>query len=136
VSKPFAAMCVLTLVDRGSVDLDSPMQRYWPELRAEASVRDVLGHRAGLVALDEDAPEEAFYDWGLMCSLLAAQTPTWPPGTAQGESALFYGHLLGELVRRVDGRTLGRFLREEVCGPRDPTSTSGWASPSSHGSPT
>src|SRR5262249_10249923 len=51
------------------------------------------------------------------CSLLAAQEPAWPPGTALGESALFYGHLVGELVRRADGRGLGRFLREEICGP-------------------
>src|SRR3712207_6486706 len=117
VTKPFAAVCVLVLVERGLVDLDSPMQRYWPGLRAPASVRDVLSHRAGLVVLDEEAPEEAFYDWTLLCSMLARQEPAWVPGTAQGESALFYGHLLGEVVRRVDGRTLGRFLREEVCGP-------------------
>jgi CubicO group peptidase (beta-lactamase class C family) len=119
VTKPFAAVAVLTLVDRGLVELDAPMQRYWPELRAEATVRDVLSHRAGVVAIDEAAPEEAFYDWELMCSLLARQEPVWPPGTAQGESALFMGHLLGEVVRRVDGRSLGRFLREEVCGPND-----------------
>jgi CubicO group peptidase (beta-lactamase class C family) len=117
VAKPFAALCVLTLVDRGLVELDAPMQRYWPELRAEASVRDVLSHRAGVVVLDEEAPEEAFYDWELMCSLLARQEPTWTPGTAQGESALFYGHLLGQVVRKVDGRSVGRFLREEICGP-------------------
>jgi CubicO group peptidase (beta-lactamase class C family) len=119
VTKPFTAMCVLTLVDRGMVDLDAPMQRYWPELRATASVRDVLAHRAGVVVLDEDAPEEAFYDWGLMCSLLARQEPAWAPGTAHGESALFYGHLLGQVVRQVDGRSVGRFLREEICGPHD-----------------
>jgi CubicO group peptidase (beta-lactamase class C family) len=118
-TKPFAALCVLTLVDRGLVDLDAPMRRYWPQLRAEASVRDVLSHRAGVVVLDEAAPEEAFYDWGLMCSLLARQEPAWAPGTAQGESALFYGHLLGQVVRRVDGRSVGRFLREEICGPHD-----------------
>src|ERR671921_743150 len=118
VTKPFAALCVLTLVERGEVDLDAPMQRYWPELHAAATVRDVLAHRAGLVALDEEAPEEAFYDWELMCSLLARQEPAWEPGTGQGESALFYGHLLGEVVRRVDGRSLGRFLRDEVCGPQ------------------
>lgn len=117
VTKPFAAVAVLSLVQRGLVDLEAPMQRYWPELTAEATVRDVLAHRAGLVALDEDAPEEAFYDWDLMCSLLSRQEPSWPPGTAQGESALFYGHLLGELVRRTDGRSLGTYLREEVCGP-------------------
>src|SRR4029079_4221905 len=91
--------------------------RYWPELRAAATVRDVLAHRSGLVVLDDEAPEEAFYDWQLMCSLLARQEPAWDPGTAQGESALFYGHLLGEVVRRVDGRSLGTFLREEGCGP-------------------
>ncbi len=119
VTKPFAAMCVLMLVDRGLVDLDAPMQRYWPELLARASVRDVLSHRAGVVVLEEDAPEEAFYDWELMCSLLARQEPTWAPGTAHGESALFYGHLLGQVVRQVDGRSVGRFLREEVCGPHD-----------------
>ncbi|RYP81142.1 class A beta-lactamase-related serine hydrolase [Nocardioides guangzhouensis] len=119
VTKPFAALCVLTLADRGLVDLDDPMQLFWPELRAAASVRDVLAHRAGLVVLDADAPQEAFYDWGLMCSLLARQEPTWPPGSAQGESALFYGHLLGQVVRAVDGRSLGRFLREEICNPHD-----------------
>ncbi len=117
VTKPFAALCVLTLVDRGLVDLDAPMQRYWPELTATATVRDVLSHRAGLVVLAEEAPTEAFYDWDLMCALLARQQPSWPPGSAHGESALFYGHLLGQVVRAVDGRTLGAFLREEVCGP-------------------
>ena len=119
VTKPIAASTVLTMVDRGLVDLDAPMQRYWPELRASASVRDVLSHRAGLVVLDDDAPEEAFYDWDLMCSLLARQEPSWTPGAAQGESALFYGHLLGQVVRAVDGRSLGRFLREEICVPHD-----------------
>ena len=119
VTKPFAALCVLTLVDRGLVELDAPMQSYWPELRADATARDVLSHRAGLVVLDEDVPEEAFYDWGLMCSLLAGQEPSWPPGTAQGESAFLYGHPLGQVVRAVDGRSLGRFLREEICGPHD-----------------
>lgn len=54
-----------------------------------------------------------------MCRLIVDQQPTWPPGTAHGESALFYGHLIGEVVRRVDGRTLGRFQREEICAPLD-----------------
>ena len=117
VSKPFAALPALLLVDRGLLDLDAPARRYWPQLRAAATVREVLSHQAGVVALDEPAGTEAFYDWDRMCTLLAAQEPAWPPGTAHGESALFYGHLTGELVRRVDGRRPGRFLREEVCGP-------------------
>ena len=117
VSKPFAALAALVLVDRGRLDLDAPARRYWPQLRADATVRQVLSHQAGVVALDEPAPAAAFHDWDRLCALLAAQEPAWPPGTAHGESALFYGHLVGELVRRVDGRGVGRFLREEVCGP-------------------
>ncbi len=119
VTKPFAALCALRLVDRGELDLDAPVQRYWPDFRADATVRHVLSHQAGVVALDEPAPTEVFYDWDRLCSLLAGQRPAWEPGTAHGESALFYGHLVGELVRRVDGRSLGRFLRDEVCGPSD-----------------
>lgn len=117
VSKPFAAVCALLLVDRGQLELDAPVRRYWPQFRAPADVRQLLSHQAGVVALDEPAPTEAFYHWDWLCALLAAQEPAWEPGTAHGESALFYGHLVGELVRRVDGRGLGRFLREEVCGP-------------------
>ena len=117
VTKPFTAVAVLVLAERGVLDLDVPVQRWWPELRAETTLRQVLAHRSGLVVLDDPAPEEAFYDWGLMCSLLEAQQPSWVPGAAQGESALFYGHLLGEVVRRADGRSVGRVLAEEVCGP-------------------
>lgn len=118
VSKPFAAVCALRLAESGRLELDAPVQRYWPEFRAPATVRHVLSHQAGVVMLDQPVPTEAFYDWDRLCALLAAQEPCWEPGTAHGESALFYGHLVGELVRRVDGRGLGQFLREEVCGPR------------------
>jgi CubicO group peptidase (beta-lactamase class C family) len=117
VSKPFAAMPALLLVDRGLLDLDGPAQRWWPELTAPATVRQLMSHQAGVVALDEPAPTELFYDWTGLCERLAAQTPAWPPGTAHGESALFYGHLVGELARRVDGRSPGALLRDEVCGP-------------------
>lgn len=117
VTKPFAAMCALVLADRGRIDLDAPLSRYWPELTAATTMRQVLAHQAGIVVLDVDAPTQAFYDWDLMRGLLEQQQPTWEPGTAHGESALFYGHLVGEVVRRVDGRTLGRFLQDEVCGP-------------------
>jgi CubicO group peptidase (beta-lactamase class C family) len=117
VTKPFTAVCALLLVQRGQLDLDAPMQRYWQQFRARATVRDVLSHQAGVVALDASAPTEIFYDWNALCALLAGQAPEWEPGTAHGESALFYGHLVGELVHRIDGRSVGRFLREEVCGP-------------------
>jgi CubicO group peptidase (beta-lactamase class C family) len=117
VSKPFAAVCALRLAEDGRLELDAPVQRYWPEFRAPATVRQILSHQAGVVMLDPPVPTEAFYDWELLCGLLAGQEPAWEPGTAHGESALFYGHLVGELVRRVDGRLPGAFLREEICGP-------------------
>jgi CubicO group peptidase (beta-lactamase class C family) len=117
VSKPFVAVCALLLADRGLIELDAPVQRYWPRFRAPATVRHLLSHQAGVVALDRPVPTEVFYDWDATCSLLADQEPCWAPGTSHGESALFYGHLVGEVIRRVDGRLPGQFLREEVCGP-------------------
>jgi CubicO group peptidase (beta-lactamase class C family) len=117
VSKPFAAMCALLLVDRGLLDLDASVQRYWPEFRAPATIRQILSHQAGVVAIDQPVPTETFYDWNHLSRLLAAQVPAWPPGTAHGESALFFGHLVGEPVRRIDGRSLGQFLRSEICRP-------------------
>jgi CubicO group peptidase (beta-lactamase class C family) len=117
VSKPFVACCALMLVDRGLLELDAPVQRYWPELRTPTTVRQVLSHQSGIVALDQPAPVDVFFDWNRMCELLAVQEPAWQPGTRLGESALFYGHLVGELVHRIDGRLPGAFLREEICGP-------------------
>lgn len=117
VTKPFAAVCVLALAERGLVELDAPMTTYWPALPGGATVRQVLSHTSGHVLLDEPLPVDAFYDWTTLCAALERQQPTWPPGTAVGESALFYGHLLGQVVRAVDGRSLGAFLREEICAP-------------------
>jgi CubicO group peptidase (beta-lactamase class C family) len=119
VAKPFTAVCALVLVERGLLDLDRPLQTWWPELRTRATLRQVLSHRAGLVVLDEPAPTDVFFDWDRLCGLLAQQEPSWEPGTASGESALFFGHLVGEVVRRVDGRSLGRFLAEEICEPAE-----------------
>jgi len=117
VSKPLGAVCVLLLIDRGRIDIDAPVQAYWPEFTAAASVRQLLSHQAGVVALSKEAPTELFYDWDAMCRALAATAPAWEPGSSHGESALFYGHLVGELVRRVDGRSLGRFFWEEIAQP-------------------
>ncbi len=117
VTKPFVAVCALVLVERGVLDLDAPVQRYWPEMQARTTPRHMLAHRSGHVVLDEPMPAEAWQDWDRLCTALARQVPAWEPGTAHGESALFYGHLIGELVRRVDGRPLGRFLRDEVTEP-------------------
>jgi CubicO group peptidase (beta-lactamase class C family) len=117
VTKPFAAVCALVLVQRGRLDLDAPVQQYWPEFSTPATVRQVLSHQVGVVALDDPAETELLYDWHRLCDVLARQPPAWESGSAIGECALFYGHLVGELVRRVDGRSLGAFLRDEVAGP-------------------
>ena len=117
VTKPFAAVCALVLVDRGVLDLDAPLTTYWPEMVAATTLRQVLSHQSGHALLEKPAPAEALLDWDRMCALVAAQPPLWEPGHGCGESALLYGHLVGEVVRRVDGRSLGTFLREEVCDP-------------------
>ncbi|SCE67011.1 CubicO group peptidase, beta-lactamase class C family [Micromonospora viridifaciens] len=117
VGKPVVALCLLMLVDRGRVDLDRPVAAYWPGFRAPATVRQVLSHTAGLPAFPVPRPAEAVADWALLCADLAAAEPEWAPGSVAGEHAWTYGHLVGELVRRVDGRSVGRFLAEEIAGP-------------------
>ncbi|GAB7041547.1 MULTISPECIES: serine hydrolase domain-containing protein [Catenuloplanes] len=120
VGKPVAALCVLLLVARGRLGLDDPVTRHWPECRTPAvTVRQLLDHTAGLVAFPPGLPATAFADWDLLTSSLATAPPAWEPGTVAGEFALTYGHPLGELVRRVDGRTLGAFLRDEIAVPWD-----------------
>jgi CubicO group peptidase (beta-lactamase class C family) len=118
VTKAFTATCALMLVDRGVVDLDAPVQTYWPEFATPATVRQVLSHQVGVVALEANAPAELLLDWDGLCARLAAEEPRWESGTAIGECALFYGHLVGEIVRRVDGRSLGTFLRDELARPQ------------------
>lgn len=117
VAKPVAALCLLALVDRGRLDLDDPVVDHWPGFRAPATVRQVLAHTAGLPAFPVPRPAAAVADWDLLCADLAAAEPEWPPGSVAGEHAWTYGHLVGELVRRVDGRSVGRFLAEEIAGP-------------------
>ena len=121
VVKPLAAACLLLLVERGSVGLDDPVARWWPEFGAagkeELTVRQVLAHQAGLHLFEQPPALATLLDWQAMVDLLARSTPAWPPGTAHAEHVATYGHLVGEVVRRVDGRTLGAFLREELAGP-------------------
>jgi CubicO group peptidase (beta-lactamase class C family) len=121
VTKPMAAFCVLVLADRGVLGLDDTVARHWPEFaqagKDRVTVRQLLSHQAGLVALRDPQPPELIVDWDRTCASLAAEAPWWEPGTAHAEHTVFYGHLCGELVRRVDGRSLGRFWREEVAVP-------------------
>lgn len=119
--KPLAGACVLALVARGAVGLDQPVRELWPELRAGADgrllVRHVLTHAAGLSAVPPPGTLDLLLDWDVTVAGLEAAQPEWAPGEAVGEHAMTYGHLVGELVRRADGRTLGRFLAEELSGP-------------------
>ena len=121
VSKPLVATCALVLADRGELDLDAPVARYWPEYaqagKEATLVRHLLAHQTGILALSETQPPEALLDWDRVTRLLAAAPPLWEPGTGHGEEAGFYGHLVGEVVRRVDGRSVGRFFAEEIAGP-------------------
>jgi CubicO group peptidase (beta-lactamase class C family) len=105
VGKPVIALAVLLLVERGLIALDDPMARHWPSFRTDASVRQVLTHTAALPAFPVPRDSSAWSEWDVLCADLAAATPEWEPGTVAAEHALTYGHLLGELVRRVDGRS-------------------------------
>ncbi|GIH95521.1 serine hydrolase domain-containing protein [Planobispora siamensis] len=120
-TKGVVALCAHMLADRGELDLDAPVASYWPEFAAGGKqgipVRDLLSHRAGLSGLREPTSPADLLDWELMTSRLAAAEPLWEPGTRSGYHALTYGYLVGEVIRRVGGRTVGRFLREEVTGP-------------------
>jgi CubicO group peptidase (beta-lactamase class C family) len=115
------ALCAHMLVDRGQLDLDAPVARWWPEFAAHGKAaitpRQILSHSAGLAALRAPLTEAALFDWSAMTAALAGEAPWWEPGTASGYHALTYGFLVGELIRRIDGRTPGAFLREEVAQP-------------------
>ncbi|UFQ19274.1 MULTISPECIES: serine hydrolase domain-containing protein [Streptomyces] len=120
-TKGLTALCAHLLVDRGELDLDAPVARYWPRFaqagKAEIPVRWLLSHRSGLIAPSEPLGPGAVYDWEKVTEALAATAPWWPPGTAQGYHAVTFGFLVGEVVRRVTGVSLGTFLRAEVTGP-------------------
>jgi CubicO group peptidase (beta-lactamase class C family) len=120
VTKGMTALCAHRLIERGALDLDAPVARYWPEFSQRGkhaiSVRWLLSHRAGLPALRTPLAPETLYDWDAMCSALAAAEPCVPPGQLSYHPVTF-GWLVGELVRRVDGRSLGRFFREEIAEP-------------------
>src|SRR5260370_3786737 len=110
-SKGLAALCAHRLVDQGKLDLDAPIARYWPEFaqagKSELPVHVVLSHPAGLPAIKQALPSEALYDWDVITSALAPQTPWWPPRSKHGYQALTFGYLVGELGRRGTGKSLG-----------------------------
>jgi CubicO group peptidase (beta-lactamase class C family) len=123
-TKGMVAMCAHLLIDRGLLDPDAPVGEIWPEwaagaggAKARTTVRMMLSHQAGVPALRQRLPDGACYDWDAMCDRLAAEAPFWEPGTRNGYHMLTFGWVAGELVRRLGGRSLGRFLAEEIAGP-------------------
>jgi CubicO group peptidase (beta-lactamase class C family) len=122
-TKGMAAMTLAIANARGWLDYDAPVARYWPEFaqngKAAITVRQLLGHEAGLVLLDEIPPVEKVRDMDYMARVLARQKPAWPPGTRHGYHAMSIGLYAQELMRRVDPwhRTLGRFFHEEIARP-------------------
>ena len=121
VGKAMAALTLLVLVDRGEVDLDAPVARYWPAFAAagkgEITVRTLLAHRAGLPAIRAPLPPFALYDWDAMTAALAAEEPWWQPGSQHGYHVNTFGFLVGEVVRRVTADAFRDVFRREIAGP-------------------
>jgi CubicO group peptidase (beta-lactamase class C family) len=120
-TKGITAVCANLLAQQGLLDLDAPVASYWPEFKAEGKesipVRWVLSHRAGVPVVDRLLTVEDIFAWFPVVETIAAQKPLWEPGTAHGYHGQSYGYMVGELVRRITGRTIGTFLADEVSGP-------------------
>ena len=120
-TKGATALAAHLLAAAGELDVDAPVATYWPEFAAAGKdrvlVRHLLNHQAGLPALRDPVPAGGFYDWDDVVGRLAAETPFWEPGTRHGYHALTFGFLVGEVVRRVSGRSLGRFVADEIASP-------------------
>jgi CubicO group peptidase (beta-lactamase class C family) len=120
-TKTITSLAALMLVDRGELDVYAPVAKYWPEFAANGKdgieVRHLMSHTSGVSGWDPPFVGEDMYDWESSVTRLAAQAPWWEPGTASGYHALNQGHLVGEVIRRVSGKTLKQFVAEEIAGP-------------------
>jgi len=120
-TKTMTALTALLLADRGQLDFDAPVARYWPEFaangKAGVKVSHLMSHAAGLSGWKEPLKGEDLYDWEKVTGLLAEQAPYWEPGTACGYHAMTQGYLVGEVIRRVAGKSVGTVFREEIAGP-------------------
>lgn len=122
-TKTQMALCALILADRGLLDLDVPVATYWPEFGANGKegvlVRHLLSHTSGVSGWAQPVEVTDLYDWEKSTSMLASQEPWWEPGISSGYHALNQGHLVGEVIRRITGKKLGEFFRDEVARPLD-----------------
>ncbi len=120
-TKTMTFLCALMLADRGQLDFHAPVATYWPEFaeagKASVEVRHLMGHTSGLCGWDQKIEPEQLADWELCTTLLAAQKPWWEPGTASGYHALTQGYLIGEVVRRITGESIGAWFAREVAKP-------------------
>jgi CubicO group peptidase (beta-lactamase class C family) len=120
-TKTVTALALLTLVERGKLDVHAPVADYWPEFaangKADIRVEQLMAHTSGVAGWDPPFTVQDMYDWDSSVARLAAQAPWWEPGTASGYHAQNQGHLLGEVLRRVDGRSLKQYVAEELAGP-------------------
>lgn len=120
-TKTMTFLCALMLHDSGELDFNAPVAKYWPEFaqagKEKVLVRHVMGHTAGLSGWEEPMATEDLANWELCTSHLAAQAPWWEPGTASGYHAITQGFLIGEIVRRITGETIGTWFAREVAKP-------------------
>jgi CubicO group peptidase (beta-lactamase class C family) len=121
VGKAMATLCVVRLVGLGALEFDQCVSSVWPEFgargKSDITVRQLLSHQAGLPAVREVLPAGAIFDWDAMCATLAAEEPWWEPGTRHGYHVNTFGFLVGELVRRASGMTLGTMVARHIAGP-------------------
>lgn len=122
-TKTMAALTALLLADRGVFDLHDRVAKFWPEFaaggKADITLAQLLSHSSGLSGWEAPLKHEDLYDWAKCTDLLARQAPFWEPGTAPGYHALTQGYLVGEVVRRATGKTIGTVFREEIAEPLD-----------------
>ncbi|HUU64270.1 MAG TPA: serine hydrolase domain-containing protein [Dehalococcoidia bacterium] len=120
-TKGATALCAHILASRGLLDIDAPVVKYWPEFgkagKENITVKMLLNHQAGLPHVRKPLPQGAYYNWDIMVHALEEQEPFWEPGTRHGYEFVVFGWLAGEVVRRVSGKSLGRFLQDEVAKP-------------------
>jgi len=120
-TKTMTALCALLLADRGELDFDAPVAKYWPEFaeagKERVQVRHLLSHSDGLAGWNEKLVLEDLFDLEKITTLLARQAPWWAPGTASGYHPISFGPLIGEVIRRITGRSLGTFFAEEIAKP-------------------
>lgn len=120
-TKGVTAIAVAICVERGLLSYQEPVALFWPEFAAagkeHATVAQLLSHQVGLYTVDGPITLADALDWEIITQRLAATAPAFPIGSTHGYHALTYGWLAGELVRRVDGRNIGRFIAEEIANP-------------------